>query len=567
VNVKAVSRVLNRVLVRGLVGGGARSGLPGREVRRSWSLRDADWRFLVPSASEGEFGHVVVLGATPDVARTMLDCGLANRVSSSLSAGELADAIIVHEGARADLPAVRKSLRAGGILYLEVNRRCTGWRGSSPARLQWQLDEAGFTTPRFYWVRPNFSARKVLLPLDCPEALRWYVETTLSPSTFRQRLEATVLRSFVAQSTDWLSALVPHYAATAVAGVSPPEPPALLGAAGLPARLRDPDLRPIVISNGADEFNRIAVLPFHRDARHPLAALKVARVPERNVHNCTEQKTLASLRQGLCSDMSRTIPEPLGTARWGPLLVTIESYLPGSTLQDHIFSRRLSQRQAVERFEYISNWLAALNAQAQVRRTPWNDHEIRQWVEEPLRSYESVVGTTGEEAELFARLRERAQQIRGASVPIVWQHGSLGPWNICLSDSGIGVYDWEGAEHGLPLSDLIYFSYHWFITLRRSGGSRDRLRDFATLFCAPDASDSRVRTVRQSLDRHLLALGTDVRFRPIPLIILWTLHAVGRAERIRQLGLDARNRKARNNTYVAMVRLMARHAEQVFSPS
>lgn len=83
--------------------------------------------------------------------------------------------------------------------------------------------------------------------------------------------------------------------------------------------------------------------------------------------------------------------------------------------------------------------------------------------------------TSGE----LAELRERFEAVRGIPepIPVVFQHGDPGIWNLLIDASGRTVFlDWEAAEpDGLPLWDLLYLVRSYAIATSRRAGVRDRL--------------------------------------------------------------------------------------------
>jgi hypothetical protein len=82
--------------------------------------------------------------------------------------------------------------------------------------------------------------------------------------------------------------VAPRFAVTATAGGGPSRPWALgehvLSHAGSPT-----DLRPLLLSAGPDDRNRVVILPFAPDGREPLGVMKLVRMPSLNEHVEQEQ--------------------------------------------------------------------------------------------------------------------------------------------------------------------------------------------------------------------------------------------------------------------------------------
>jgi len=82
-----------------------------------------------------------------------------------------------------------------------------------------------------------------------------------------------------------------------------------------------------------------------------------------------------------------------------------------------------------------------------------------------------------------------AQQIAKLShsesaVPLVFQHGDPGPWNMLVTPGGrVAVLDWEAAEPaGMPVWDLLYFMRSYSLDAARKQGVNNRLTAFTQQF-------------------------------------------------------------------------------------
>jgi hypothetical protein len=65
-------------------------------------------------------------------------------------------------------------------------------------------------------------------------------------------------------------------------------------------------------------------------------------------------------------------------------------------------------------------------------------------------------------------------------LPVVFQHGDPGPWNLLVTASGEPAFlDWEAAEpDGMPLCDLFHFVRSYGIRVSRAAGTNDPIRSF-----------------------------------------------------------------------------------------
>jgi len=69
-------------------------------------------------------------------------------------------------------------------------------------------------------------------------------------------------------------------------------------------------------------------------------------------------------------------------------------------------------------------------------------------------------------------------------IPLVFQHGDPGPWNMLVTPSGrVGVFDGEAADPaGMPLWDLFYFMRSYSLDAARKQGMNNRLAAFTQQF-------------------------------------------------------------------------------------
>jgi SAM-dependent methyltransferase len=83
-------------------------------------------------------------------------------------------------------------------------------------------------------------------------------------------------------------------------------------------------------------------------------------------------------------------------------------------------------------------------------------------------------------------LTEQLALIAGsqAVLPLVFQHGDAGVWNVMVRPDGVSVFlDWEAAEpQGLPLWDLFYFIRSFAMSVARTAGKQDSLSVFRQQF-------------------------------------------------------------------------------------
>lgn len=525
-------------------------------------LRGADWRFLLPQPPGGTFRHLVLLGGSSALAQRLSDEGVADRVTCVLPHDRSADALIIFAGADVPLQQACAALRADGFLYWEVTRPSPLSPSTTPARLKQSLAAHGLTPLGTYWVSPSFAERQVYLPLEARHALGWYLTTLHTAGTPLARLQEPALHALARSGNRPFAFLAPRYAVTAVAGTDVGEP-FVLQHPTLPEAWRQTPLHPLVLTGGDDERSRVVVLPFTPTSDHPIGVLKVARTPTLNAYTDVEQAILDRLRPLAGEALQPSIPERIATFRTAGLAVNAEAYLPGRRVASTSGRWRFPGEPLPDDLEAATTWLIRFHRQTEIRRVPFDAEERARWVETPLAAYTSTFGTTPEEAALFRAVIHRAESLAGCAFPIVWQHHDFNEWNVCRDGHEVRVLDWERARPGPPLADLIYFAANWYFLVRHLRREAERLRAFRALFAGQASEDAYKFACRRAFDRYLAALEIDRAFYPLLLVLTWVVHALDRAERLREMRVGTSSPRA-NNPYVAYLGILAAQAPQLF---
>src|SRR5215213_4164423 len=86
------------------------------------SLRRLDWRFLLPSAAEGSFRHLMLWGGPEGLDERMIRAKVAEQVSCQGAPRCRADAVINLHGSGVQMEEAVAWLEEGGVLYQEIAR-------------------------------------------------------------------------------------------------------------------------------------------------------------------------------------------------------------------------------------------------------------------------------------------------------------------------------------------------------------------------------------------------------------------------------------------------------------
>ena len=436
-----------------------------------------DWRFLLPPR---RFRHVVLLGAPPGMAEQLREAGFAEQVSEAPAAG--ADAVAVLQGAGISPAEAARCLAPAGWLYWESDeRRSLRSPRAVPRRAVVRLRACGLEVAGVWAVWPSFERHDAYVPA---EALAWFARTLYPVRTLKERVAGVALRLMPLEG----AVITRFFAITAVAGPAEDAP------------------RPVLLSHGVE---RAILLPLPPRGVIPDKVIKLPLLPAFNAKTAREQEVLSQVRSRLDPETARALPEPLGTERHGGTVAGVESYAPGRPIAR---ARKSDLREA-------AGWLTRFHLQTLIRREPWDGREVGDAF--------AAFSATGAEKALFGLALARSRELTGVPFPIVWRHRDFTPWNLLRDRRGrLSVLDWEGAEPGLALCDLLHFVAHWNELAAGALDHQARLRAFTL---GPPAC-------RRQVTGYCGQLGIDPRF--IPLLEVYTRVEIALRSPVRTINAD-----------------------------
>ena len=507
----------------------ARSGPPA-------TLRRIDWRFLLPRPAVGPFQHLVLLGGSLDLAELLRRVGLARQVATALDPKSRTDAVVVLSDATGSLDDAAKALAPGGVLYCEIDRRRV--RQLTPARVRNRLRGAGLRVAATYWVVPGFDPALRFIPLDNMRAARWFLRDVYNRASLGRTAASHLARAATVFGSAPLATVARCFSVVAVREVA--------------AGSHDPDVRPIdlavphvppgssvaLVTSGQDDGSRVVILPFERAHATPAFAVKIPRHARYNDRTIGEHETLVALQKLVGEPLTSSLPRPLTLGMAGGIAVASETCATGPTLLVSSGRRFASVRRRVSDLKRTADWLAAFNQASRVGTIDWSEAGRRQWLERPLYSFRQAFGSYAHRDRLWATLQAAAVRCDGVSVPIVFQHNDLGPWNVHRQGRHVTVIDWEVeggspfSRRGLPLMDLIYFATHWLYTALRARTPEAQLEVFSE-FVSGRRGNACVRAAWATLEAHADRLAIDRQLIPVIATLTWIEHATDRIYRRR----------------------------------
>jgi hypothetical protein len=510
------------------------------------TTRRIDWRFLLPAPLSSTFDKVVLLGADSDVVDAFIATGLA-RVVTTKPGERDADLVAVCWPAMARPTDVVAATREGGLIYVEVDRRRSDSRRTTPRRLAAELSAAGATVTAQYALRPAPDRCELYVPLDRCGALTWFLSSEYIATSPLKCAAESMLRWTCGADSSRAGVVAPFHATIAVAGPTPVPP-----SPDRPARSMA-----MIVHGG----QRVVQIEFsERSPGSPQFVTKVPTLASSGQRTHQEHIMVTRIREALGAPDNDTLPNPreLLHSTAGPIMV--EDGAPGRSLA-HLCGRwgRLS-REKVEDLRLATSWLIGLHREHAIRQGLWDDERFAESVDRPLAEFTSRFDTTDEELELFGAVRGVAADLIGRPLPVVWEHGDFTIWNVFREGDRIQVLDWEYSRIGVPLVDIIRMATHWHEAVRRLQAPSARWKGFADLFTGP-AEHAATKEALAAVSRYEAALEIDPRFRSVFLIMSRVELAVRRFEHLVESGIIDDDVRARNAALGYLSALVDRRAD------
>jgi hypothetical protein len=470
-----------------------------REAERNALLREVDWRFLLRS---GDSPRVRDLGA-----------GRASRAlrfafERAPLEPRAADLAVLGRPTGAKLGTARESLRPGGEVVCVLRAPFPG----AAARTRRRLERAGFEEVRLYWPGPVARrAPQFWLGLDSEAAVADVLAQRPARSAAGRWLRRLWRRAARGGMLAPLFALARAPRAPGEQAATADEIESLLPATA----------SWLLLTGGKRSINKVVGLPFTAGL-DPLAAVKIARVPEAEVGLEREAEVLRLLE--LERPEVGGIPRLITPGRRSGRLALAETHIRGRPMLELLTPATFD-----EHADLITRWLIEL-AGAGPARPP------AEWwprlVAEPLAQLERGFGPVLEPGTL-ERARARLEDL--GELPLVCEHRDCAPWNILLQgNGGPALLDWESAEpRGLPGLDLVYFLANAAFVLEgalESGLTRETYRALL------DPATGLGRVAARCLDDYSAALGLDPGTLRALRLLCWIVHS---SSDFRHLELEA----------------------------
>jgi hypothetical protein len=485
------------------------------EEIRNRLLRRADWRFLLVNPHPARsvcFSSGLLAQALQTVSAQWVPPG-------EVSPGEC-DLAVAANPAPATLHSAWQALRPGGNFYGEWYSPLVG--GARGVRQR--LEAAGFTDVTCYWPWPvpEFSPTLFWLPLEAPQAVRYFLSNRPRLASPLASLSRSALQ--ILWSVAWRTRLLAPVCAIArkpigdVNQAGSHAPPSSLqdkilarwsswGFRGMPSRLDW-----LLWTGGKRSVNKVVGYVFASGEDQPHMVVKLPRSPE-SLPGLTHEVEILQALQSKKGTVGVHIPTVLSVQDWGGMPAVCETVVPGQPLytflrQDNFFELALN----------VTDWLASLAAGESLRpRRAWWNRIVEPALEDFTLSFASVL-----DASVLRACRTLLEQL--GDLPQVCEHRDCSPWNLLLTSAGeVAVLDWESAElDGLPGLDLAYFLAYSAFFVEKAIQTGQMLEVYRR---AADPATSTGRVQAECQRRYIDCTGLDAAaLRPLRLLA-WLIHS------------------------------------------
>jgi Phosphotransferase enzyme family len=508
---------------------GSPAGVGGVPERlRNWTLRRADWRFLLPTPRPRRsvcYAPGLLARAVEMISESTVDPG-TNPVA-------ICDLAVAVDPAPATLHAAWVALGPGGCCYSE-------WYGAIPGRQQRVhrlLESAGFGAVACYWAWPwpSRTPARFWVPLQAPGGLEYFAGSRPEPRNALRRLGSSIVR-FAWRLSTRLGLAVPICAVARKQGsqtslATPATPNCQLqvrAARGVEPwffdMIRDgwsdwelgprPDrLSWLLLTGGQRAISKIVGLVFAEPDSRPHLAVKMPRVSESRDMLRKEAAILRAVHQ-LRSGGVPGVPRVLFFDARADGAILGETALPGIPLLNLL--RRSNYRDFAWKG---TRWLSELAGRPQPSpRTTWWDRLVERALGDFVSSFGAIVDT--------GMLRETSQALASlGDLALVCEQRDFSPWNVLVSpDDQLVVLDWESTElQGLPGLDLLYFLTYLAFFLEDANPPTGRLRESYRKMLDPSTFTGGISA--ECVAHYADHVGIDRgEFRSLRLL-LWMLHS------------------------------------------
>jgi hypothetical protein len=226
-------------------------------------------------------------------------------------------------------------------------------------------------------------------------------------------------------------------------------------------------------ASGDYDSRKLVFFLFDQDQSSPTYVVKMTRSALFNSRLELERRGLELLEEkGI--GKSETLPRVVFAGTHGGLSIVGETAIDGVP-----FDRRTTATASCPHARAAVGWLTSLGA-ATAAPFAAEPGEVAAGLQQLLSRFAELYPISSDE---YAFLQSQLAVIEFNRLPLVFQHGDPGRWNVFVtSDDQVCFLDWEASEpNGLPLWDLFYFLRSFCVCVAQSQHCTDSLRSLDQL--------------------------------------------------------------------------------------
>lgn len=443
--------------------------------------------------------RVVLLGADDDLLQAARDAGIAESIDTKIGRPDSADLVVVLAGEQSvgdvDVVDVAREVKAGGLVWWETDRTAVGEHRRTPQRLLRRFAQHGLAVCDVHLLRPHPNRAEWYVPLAHRGALRWFSDSLHAAHTWRQLMVTVAMRAASYLGPRALGAIVPFHAVLARRTGEWNMAPAAATDGSYVHRHAD---HLALLSHGGD---RSVLVAFVDGSPTPTFVAKVPNGLSAVGSIADENEMTNAVRRHVGAPLDSSIPRSfVNVDEHGVALV--QEVMHGRSLARLIGLPERHLESKTNDLFAVTRWIGDLHSRPVDADHRWGETDIAR-LETELDAFAGRFALSDDESELFTRTRRLAEELRGAVVPAVWEHGDFTPWNVLRDGDDIRVVDWESTRVGWPLCDLLRFTDQWHAGLLGAVTTAERAAARAAMVCPPSDASPATRAARLAIDSYV----------------------------------------------------------------
>jgi hypothetical protein len=396
------------------------------------------------------------------------------------------------------LAELERLLQADGVVYFELRGVIDNLLGHQTSK---GFGRYGFASRQLFWQTPHSGEMRTAVPLgDNAMGCHFFAHVLYGQSPRKRALSRLGELFSRLGLLPYLSLRRGVLLQRAPVNGRPKQAPPYLVSLARKAGIDLGQHRCGLSARGNYNSNKVVFYLFEPAKTTPAVVVKMTRFPEYNDRLEHEYRALSLLAErGYVGP--ETFPQPLFLDYYNNLAL-----LGLKAVNGQPFRKRTRANVHCPIARDAINWIVQLGA-ASADCTLATPKKVADILTNLFTQVTAIYPLTENEKSFLLRQVAALGSARTA-IPLVFQHGDAGAWNIVVSDDDrVTFLDWETAEpQGMPLWDLFYFMRSFATWVSRRQGDRDTLAAFERLCLTPSPLSA---LLTQATERYCDQVGVD----------------------------------------------------------